>query len=240
MVCCLLWIVSFPLKAQQYTSMTGLLHVPSAEMNDAGTAVIGTHFLNKKMTPDGLTLKGEGKYNTMSYYLNLTPFSWVEIGYTNTLLRSWKETKEGQGPEWQYRKDRHVSLKLNPLKEGKWWPAIALGMDDPTFKKNKKNTFFANYYLVATKHLYWGRNEIGAHVAYRKFKLEYNEKWDGVVGGITFRPAFAPQLRAIVEYTGDGVNAGLDFLLLKHVFIQGGLQDGKYFSGGISFRFNLL
>ena len=49
------------LHAQQYTGMSGLIHVPSGEMDEAGEARVGAHFLNKEFTPD----KGfnyEGKY----------------------------------------------------------------------------------------------------------------------------------------------------------------------------------
>lgn len=64
------------LHAQQYTGMSGLIHVPSGEMDEAGEARVGAHFLNKEFTPD----KGfnyEGKYNTLSHYLSITPFSWL-------------------------------------------------------------------------------------------------------------------------------------------------------------------
>lgn len=74
------------LHAQQYTGMSGLIHVPSGEMDEAGEARIGVHFLNKEFTPE----KGfnyEGKYNTLSHYLSITPFSWLEIGYTCTLQK---------------------------------------------------------------------------------------------------------------------------------------------------------
>ena len=37
----------FPVSAQQYTGMSGLIHVPSADMDDAGAARVGIHFLNK-------------------------------------------------------------------------------------------------------------------------------------------------------------------------------------------------
>lgn len=35
------------LHAQQYTGMSGLIHVPSGEMDEAGEARVGAHFLRK-------------------------------------------------------------------------------------------------------------------------------------------------------------------------------------------------
>ena len=99
---------------------------------------------------------------------------------------------------------------------------------------------FSNYYIVATKHLKPAGHDIGINLAYRYCPKVYNEKWGGVVGGITWQPRWVPNLRAIVEYTGNEVNVGADCLLWKHLFLQATLQDGKYFSGGVCFCVNLF
>lgn len=230
--------------AQQYTGMTGLIHAPSAEMNAAGTAMVGAHFLNKEFTPDVFTY--QGKYHTMSHYLNITPFSWIELGYTCTLQKGKKNAGKSDHTSYYY-KDRYFSLKLNPLTEGKWHPAIAVGTNDPYSSSDGggetgdgQNRIFSNYYISATKHFSISGNRIGIHASYRKYKRAYNSKWDGIVGGVTFRPSFAPDLRIITEYNGNDVNAGIDCLLWKHLFIQGSLQKGKYFTGGLCYRLNLL
>lgn len=102
-----------------------------------------------------------------------------------------------------YYQDRYFSLKLRPLKEGKYWPAIAIGTNDPygtNGKNNKadvpanegksnngdgKSQYFCNYYIAATKHFPINNHQIGIHAAYRKWKRDYNRKWNGLVGGIT-------------------------------------------------------
>lgn len=250
------WMGSTVALAQQYNGTTGLIHIPSAEMNKAGTARIGGHFLNKEFTPDAFDFRG--KYHTASYYLNLTPFSWIELAYTCTLLKNYRRTRNGEvinSETRYYYQDRYFSVKIRPLKEGKWWPAIAIGTNDPigTFKHKEtvpdsegstkgdgQSLYFCNYYITASKHLPVKIGEWGIHASYRKFKRDYNSKWNGVVGGITFRPAFAPNLRAIAEYDGDDVNAGVDCLLWKHLLLQASLQNGKYFSGGVCFQMSLF
>ena len=269
--CCLiicLIVGAIPLGAQQYTGMSGLIHVPSADMDKAGAARVGVHFLNREFTPEVMAYKGL-KYHTMTHYLSITPFSWMEIGYTCTLLRCPK-VEHGVADETEvglYRKDRYFSLKIRPLKEkeGKWWPGIAVGANDPystTSKQvwsewvqpvgpssraatvTKKNNaigsrYFANFYVAATKHVDWGGNSLGVHVAYRRWKREDNRRWDGPVGGLTFSPAFQKDLRLIAEYTGDEVNVGFDWKLWKHWLVQSSLQNGKYFSGGLCFYIEL-
>ena len=45
--------------AQQYTGMTGLLHVPSAEMDTIENLRFGVHALPKDMMPDRMRFDGE-------------------------------------------------------------------------------------------------------------------------------------------------------------------------------------
>lgn len=228
--------------AQLYTGTTGLLHTPSAEMNDAGTACIGGYFLNKAFTPAAFTY--DGKYHTGDYFLSLTPFSWIELGYTCTLLKNIQDDgRVGWG------QDRYFSVKVRPLREGKYWPAVAIGSNDPIgtdykgmldVSHNSKSEYFSNYYVAATKHFDFRAGQLGAHIAYRRFRQDYNGKWNGVTGGVTFRPAFARNLRALTEYTGHEVNIGLDCLLWRHLLLQGCLQGGKYLSGGLCYQLSLF
>lgn len=244
-------------SAQQYTGTSGLIHVPSAEMNDVGEARVGVHFLNKRFTPD-IGFNYGGKYHTMSHYLSITPFSWLELGYTCTLQKGRSITVNGQvsaGKPKLIFKDRYFSIKVQPLKEGKWWPAISLGSNDPygtsgvlgngKKKDNSqgvdgKSQYFSNFYIAAGKHVELRGHRLGVHLAYRWWKRNENRKWNGPVGGITYQPSFQRNLRLIAEYTGNEVNVGLDWKLWKHLLIQSSLQNGKYFSGGVCFCINLL
>lgn len=243
-----LWARCLSASAQLYTGLSGLINTPSADMHEEGDALIGCYFMNKHFTPEddgtyGFIYEGE-KYNTMDFYLSLTPFRWVEIGYTFTLQ---KALMEGYDKPRYNSKDRYFSIKLNPLREGRYHPAIAIGSNDflgsPTKRHGQGGSgagYFCNYYIVATKHFKSGGHDISMNLAYRYCPTVYSEKWEGVVGGITYCPKWVPNLRAIVEYTGNEINVGADCLLWKHLFLQVVLQDGKYFSGGLCFCVNLL
>lgn len=245
----LLLFWSSSVLAQQYTGMSGLIHVPSADMDDVGEVRVGAHFLNKEFLPDGgFNPLGRGKYHTTDHYLSITPFSWIELGYTCTLQKGLKNNnKDDIG---FYHKDRYFSVKIRLVKEDGWWPSIAIGSNDPIttsdnakrddLPENKKNQIFGNYYVAATKHIELKGHSIGFHVAYRKWKRSYNSKWNGPVGGITYQPSFQKNLRVIAEYTSNDVNVGFDWKLWKHLLIQSSLQNGKYFSGGVCFCINLL
>ncbi|CDD94143.1 putative uncharacterized protein [Bacteroides intestinalis CAG:315] len=237
--------------AQQYTGMSGLIHVPTADMNDMGEARIGGHFLNKEFVPNEAFAFRGSKYHTNTHYLSITPFSWIELAYTCTLMKGYKNNEDLDDYGY-YHKDRYFSIKVQPIREheGKWWPSIAIGSNDPVTTSNKKdrtdlpeknrNQIFANFYIAATKHFSLQNQVVGIHLAYRKWKRNYNSKWNGPVGGITFQPSFQKNLRLIAEYTGNEVNVGFDWKLWKHLLLQSSLQDGRYFTGGICFCMNLL
>lgn len=237
-----IYLLPYFCTAQQYTGISGLVHIPSAEMHHEGDAFIGAHFLNKQMMPDtGFLYQGE-KYNTFDYYLAITPFSWLELSYVCTeRIRS----KDQQGNIVKWSKDRYASIKIQPLKEGKYHPSVAIGGNDvwtSAYFEDKPDVqlYFTNCYIVATKHFSFSGNELGVTLGYRHYFRDYNDKWDGIVGGITFRPSFFPQSRIIVEYTGNEFLIGTDVLLFQHLRLQASLKDFKYVNAGLCLQFNLL
>lgn len=237
---CIAFLLSgglLPLSAQEYGGITGMIHVPTADMAPEGEARIGVFFLNGEFLPDRIAYQG-AKYNTTNHFLAITPFPWIELSYVCTLLKG----EDNKGEVGYNMKDRHFAVKLRPLKEGKWWPAIAIGAQDPgrSVPDNGDYAYFQNFYLAASKHLAWKGHEWGVHLAYRYYRSDFNVKWRGIAGGITYRPSFAKNFRAIVEYTGNDINIGVDCLLWRHLFLQASLQDGKHFTGGACFKINLL
>ena len=234
-------ILPFMGKAQQYTGISGLIHTPSAEMNHEGDAFIGAHYLNKNIMPDiGFLYQGE-KYNTFDYYLGLTPYSWLEMSYGCTeRIRS----KDQQG-NIKWSKDRYASIKIRPIKEGKYYPAVAVGCNDfwtsASYEENPNvQLYYLNLYVATTKHFNFSGNELGLTLAYRHYYRSYNAKWNGLVCGITFRPAFFPQARLIAEYTGHELVVEMDVLLWQHLRLQASAIDLKYIYGGLCLQFNLL
>ena len=236
----LVMLLPMYLSAQQYSSLSGLIHVPSADMYPAGEARAGAHFLHKEFMTEGEFHYSGYKFNTPNCYLGITPFSWLELGFTMTFMKYSKEEGTAREDLKFDRKDRYFSVKVRPLKEGKWWPAVALGSNDPISTTDGETQYFANYFVALTKHFDIKGHILGAHVSYRHWKQDYNEKWNGVVGGITYQPSFQQNLRVIAEYTGDDFNVGFDWKLWKHILIQSSLQNGKYFSGGVCLCINLL
>lgn len=207
-------------KAQIYTGVEGLLQVPSAELSLANSMRLGTHYVNSDFVPNGYSMD-----SPTAFYVSLTPYRWVEASY---MILMWK--KEGT-----YLPDRSLSVKLQPLKEGKWRPALVVGGFDIWGTSLNKN-----FYAATVKHFEGFGGKWGLNVAYRHyFKEASADKWNGFVGGLTFRPNFYRDLRATAEYDGCEFNIGID-AKFKVVRVQFILQDWKQVSVGLCLELNDL
>ncbi|MCR5821075.1 MAG: YjbH domain-containing protein [Bacteroidaceae bacterium] len=227
------------LVAQEYNGISGLLQVPSAETDSSGTFRGGGLFLDKAFTPEKFNYGGE-KFNTFSYGVGLTVWRWLELSYCATLLKMHKNGVKTEKAGY-YNEDRRVNVKVKPLYEGRWWPAVAIGMDDVgRFERIKSgsngNNYFQNAYVAASKHFNIKGWSLGAHLAYRYYTHDVNSDRRGMAGGITIRPSFFTPLRLVSEWDGVGVNVGVDALLWRHLFLQAALVHGKGFTGGVSYH----
>lgn len=79
----LLFFVMIGAVHAQFTyGTTGLLNMPTADMQRDKTFMFGGGFLEKHATPARWT------YNTFNYYLDITIFPWLEVSYICTLHKA--------------------------------------------------------------------------------------------------------------------------------------------------------
>ena len=238
------------IHAQFTNGVTGLLHMPNAEMQADGTFVAGGSFLNKHNLPSDYWWG----YDTYNYFINITFFSRVEISYICTLVKGQKEISYWPQVTWGKfcNQDRHFAARLQVVKEGEWWkhmPSIVLGVNDPTTGgkldytdfdvAGNSNGYFNRWYIAMTKHFHIPYGELGVHAAYL-----YNKRTDyplnGPAFGINFRPDFHRNLNIIAEYDAKTINVGATYALwADHFNFLFELQEGKYISAGLVYKVNL-
>lgn len=238
-------------KAQFTDGVTGLLHMPSADMQRDGTLIIGGNFLDRHNLPNNYWWG----YDTFNYFLNVTFLNRLEIAYVCTLFKGKKENS--YWPAITYGKfvnqDRHFAARLQVLREGEWWkhmPAVVLGVSDPTTGagfdytdmavEGSSNGYFNRMYIAMTKHFDVRAGELGVHAAWL-----YNRRTDyplnGPAVGVNFKPAFHKELNLIAEYDSKTVNVGFTYSMWSdHFNLLFELQDGKYVSAGLVYKVNLI
>ena len=217
--------------AQYSMGVTGLLNIPTADMQRDGTVMLGGNYLPKEMLPT------HWDYNSGNYFVNATFFPWLELAYRCTLMKVEETGKWNQ--------DRSVSIRLRPLKEGKWWPAIVVGSND-ALTTNELNTFrdpggtryFSSVFAVGTKHIQIGGHDIGVtiggHIPFRSASTR-----KGVFGGVEYRPAFFRDFSLVAEYDSDAVNVGASVRLFGHLSAHVFCYDFKNVCGGLRYEVEL-
>jgi hypothetical protein len=209
---------------------TGLLNVPSADMQKEGTFMGGGNFLPTELTP------AKWGYNTGNYFLNITFVPFFEVVYRATLL------KERTG---FWNQDRSVSLRLRGLKEGKWWPSIVVGSNDVVTTRElnplneaQGNRYFSSIYAVGTKHLAIGRGDVGLTFG-AVIPMRRDPAIEGLFGGISYRLPSLP-VTLMGEYDTKGVNLGGAVHLFGHVSAHVFAYDFRAVAGGLRYEFHLI
>lgn len=240
-------------KAQFTYGTTGLLHMPTADMQKDKTFLFGGGYLNSHAIPE------RWNYNTWNYYINITFFPWMEVGYNCVIFDEWARG----GKVYMKNQDRSFHVRLRLWKEG-WWkdwtPQIVIGGNDVLHgsieggnigtvegSSINGNTFFQRYYIAATKHISWN-GEWGIHVSY-VYSKRIGHKYNGVAVGLDYRLALPESslinkalnnLRLMAEYDSKVMNIGTSYHIWKeHVNIIGELYNCKYPSIAAYFKIYL-
>ena len=227
----ILTLFFYKVEAQYSMGVTGLLNIPTADMQPDGTVMLGGNYLPKEMLPT------HWDYNSGNYFVNATFFPWLELAYRCTLMKVEETGKWNQ--------DRSVSIRLRPLKEGKWWPAIVIGSNDVlttnelnTFKDPGGTRYFSSVFAVGTKHFLLGGHDwgvtIGGHIPFRSASTR-----KGVFGGVQYRPAFFRDFSLMAEYDSDAVNVGASVRLFGHLSAHVFCYDFKNVCGGLRYEVEL-
>ena len=250
------------IKAQYVYGTTGLLHMPTADMQQDKTFLFGGSYLNEAATPN------HWNYHTFNYYINITFFPWLEVGYTCTLHKA--PYGSNYYPQYVWGKycnqDRQFSGRLRLWKEGwwkKWTPQIIIGANDAgtndrTSEKDygigmtgssSINGHWQRYYIAATKHFdIKSIGNLGVHAAY-----VYNERLDYHLNGPCFGanlqfnlPAENTWKKAInglnlmAEYDSRTINVGASYSIWKdYINIIAEMTECKHLSGGVFFKIHL-
>lgn len=181
----------------------GLMNLPTADMQRDKTFMAGGNWLNHHATVP------RWWYDTWNYYINITFFPWLEVGYLCTGHKSvpvdygnvsgyWVPSKYGKFTN----QDRSFHFRLRLWKEG-WWkawtPQVVVGTNDGigdsadggslTNQQNQdySNGFWNRYYVAVTKHFtFQNVGTLGAH-----FTWIYSNRFDNDLNdpaaGVNFR-----------------------------------------------------
>ena len=250
-----LMLCSSPVRAQFCDSGTGLLQMPTADMQDDGTFMITNNFLNK----NALSPRGWG-YDTFQYGICVSFWRRIEVGYVCTLFNDyWKGTQSRKGV-WMINQDRHFIGRILLLREGefglKWMPALVVGVSDPVTGSGGDyigsktdgsvgNGFFSRNYIVLTKHFQTPWGKAGVHAGYQ-FNHRTDYAINGPCAGVNWSPVWLQhhgildEVNLIAEYDSRTVNLGFIASIWQNRFeAMFELQNFQWVNFGLRYKLRI-
>lgn len=221
MLWCLAASCVLPLTAQNSVGVTGLIHIPTAEMQPAGTLLVGGGDVSRLMIPGDI--RSESLHH---YYLNFTMFSWIETSLNFTLLKL-------NGAKHYNNQDRNGSVRVRLWKEWHGLPQVVVGSNSLFCEGG--SSWWEAYYVVATRTLHFARTgrlalTAGYYFPWGKYAAYYNRPF----GGISYTPPLLPPryeklmtVSLLTEYDSHQWNYGARLTLLDRVLFTMALTDGR-------------
>src|SRR5256885_6048679 len=151
---------------------TGLINMPDARFNPDGTLRFGMTYARP--------------YLDLS--ANATLFPWLETNLAVTRIDgvlAFPSETNGFGPSYGSYKDKNAGLKIRLLAEDGWWPAVAVGAQDPF-----GTSLFPRQFAAATKTLGDAQVTLGFG----------RQQIDGAYGGFRYSPSWAGDWSLVSEY----------------------------------------
>lgn len=231
----ILLLVVLPLavvRAQYTQGVSGLLTIPTAELNPDGTFMGGANFMPMEITPE------TWDYDTANYFLSITFLPFLEVGYLCTLFHF---------DDGTWNQDRALSLRLRPIKEGRWWPSIAVGTSDAlsvsqrSFNPSEEvsaNRYYGSVYGVATKNFRICKESVAVTIGY-SYKTQEHSYRDGLMCGVSYSPTLYPDAKLMADLSSNAVSVGAAVKLFNHLSINAFCYDWSAFVGGLRYEVKL-
>lgn len=199
-------------------------------MYEPGTFNGGISIVQKNLINDRFN------YTTGIYYVNFTPFSFLEGTLRETLISH-------KGQKGFQEQDRSSTLRIRPLKEGRWWPAVVIGAND--FYSYHGASPYQAYYAVMTKHLScstWGSVAITIgylnHLGNKRYKSTPTYQ-NGLFGGFSYALPLRQDISIKGEWDTRAFNCGVHALLFKHLGLMCFTREFKGVTAGIYYHYTI-
>ena len=247
-----------PVRAQFTDGSTGLLQMPTADMQDDGTFMITNNYLNQHATAS------RWNYDTFQYGFSVSFWGRLEIGYVCTIFNgAWDpRPAEEKGERWTIMRnqDRHFAGRVCLLREGEfglnWMPALVIGISDPVTGSGGDyikpeganvagNGYFNRNYAILTKHFSTSWGKLGLHAGYQ-FNKRIDYPINGPCVGVDWTPVWIQNkgildnMKVILEYDSRTVNMGFIASIWENRFeAMFELQNFQWVNFGLRYKLRL-
>ena len=220
--------------AQSVSGTRGLVHIPSAELYEDKTFIMGAGFI-----PRPYFIRFKRNVNPgVSSYLTLTLFPFMEV-----MFRYTHELNERVTPESEYFPDRMMSFRFQILKEKKNLPSLLVGFKDVTAALGISCSSCSNYsatYLVGTKSFNINSILLKTTIGYSfDFDKVKSKSYRGFFGGVELISSKLPDSSLMIEYNSFHPIVGLQHFFFNRFQVMVGAWNLKKLTANLSYRYTL-
>ena len=212
--------------AQSITGLSGLVSIPTAEINGDGRLTVGVSFLHK----DYVKLYGEN-YHGLATYINFSFLPFMEFGLRLTRLIDY--------PDRQALGDRMPTIRVRLFEEGEIIPAVLFGAHDFIRTSENKSSYNTATYLVMTKNIELFSEDYMLKVILGhglKLLESSGYQFEKLFYGVSLR--MLNHLELMIENDSRNTNAGVR-LSIFNLSATVGLMSLKNISGTINYTIQL-
>ena len=229
-----LFFFTFYGSAQSVSGTRGLVHIPSAELYEDKTFIMGAGFI-----PRPYFIRFKRNVNPgVSSYLTLTLFPFMEV-----MFRYTHELNKRVTPESEYFPDRMMSFRFQILKEKKNLPALLVGFKDVTAALGISCSSCSNYsatYLVGTKSFNINSILLKTTIGYSfDFEKVKSKSYRGFFGGVELISSKLPDSSLMIEYNSFHPIVGLQHFFFNRFQVMVGAWNLKKLTANLSYRYTL-
>lgn len=138
-----------------------------------------------------------------------------------------------------HNQDRSNTIRIRPLKESRYFPAVVIGADD--LFTEKATQYWGDYYGVLTKTFGFCKGHQLAVTAGWYFHQGNQPAFKkGPFGGIRYTPAFCRELKLMAEYDTNGWNLGGAIRFWKRLSVHVFTREFTCVSAGLRYECTLI
>lgn len=172
---------------------------------------------------------------TMNYFVDMTLFSFIEFTYRMTLLKM----TTGTGRTGYHNQDRSNTIRIRPIKESRYFPAVVIGGDD--LLTEKKTPYWGAYYGVLTKTIgFRSGDQLAVTAGWYIHQGDCRVFNKGPFGGVRYTPSFCKELKLMVEYDTHGWNMGAAMRFWKHLSVNVFTREFTCVPAGLRYECTLI
>lgn len=213
--------------------VTGLIHIPTAEVPPVGSLLLSGGNVPRLMTP------GDVRAERLHHYgVGIVLLSGLETTLNFTLLRL-------DGARRYNNQDRNGSVRLRLWPQGRWAPQVVVGAT--SLLADVGRSWWENYYLVGTRTVRSERHGVWTLTGGYYFPWgEYARCYGRPFGGVSWTPWLLPPpferfctLGLMGEYDGWQWNCGLRLMLLERLSYTMAWTAAREWTWQVGWRFQL-